>query len=84
VTGSELIAQNGAQLYLLSGFSSLDEVHYDAISTTTNASPIGVTFLQNNALIGLVTDNANMKRGVLRVDQAITGGTLTITFRVYN
>lgn len=83
-TGSELIAQNGAQIYLLTGFSSLDEVHYDAISTTTNASPIGVTFLQNNALIGLVTDNANMKRGVLRVDQAITGGTLTITFRVYN
>lgn len=82
-TGNDLIAQNGAQIYLMTGFSSIDQVHYDTISTTTNASPINVTLL-NNALIGLRTDTGNQRRGVIHIDSAISGGNLTITYRVYN
>lgn len=82
-TGSDLVAQNGAQIYLLSGFSSLDQIHYDVISTTTNASPINVTMLAN-AFIGLRTDTGNQKRGVIRIDGAVSGGNLTIAYRVYN
>ncbi|MCA9893573.1 MAG: SH3 domain-containing protein, partial [Anaerolineae bacterium] len=82
-TGTDLVAQNGAQIYLLSGFTSLDQIHYDVISTTTNASPINVTLL-TNAFIGLRTDTGNQKRGVIRVDGAISGGNLTIAYRVYN
>lgn len=82
-SGGALSGINGAQIYLLAGFATLDQVHYDAISTTTNASPINVALL-NNALIGVRTDGTNQKRGVIRVDSAVSGGNLTITYRVYN
>lgn len=82
-SGSALSGINGAQIYLLAGFATLDQVHYDAISTTTNASPINVALL-NNALIGVRTDGTNQKRAVIKVDSAVSGGNLTITYRVYN
>ena len=80
-SGTDIVALNGAQIYLLSGFSGIDQVHYDAISTSTNASPINFTLL-TNALIGLRTDDG--KRGVIRIDSAPSGGNLVITYRIYN
>lgn len=82
-TGNELIAVNGANIYVLSGnVAAFSNVHYDAINTTTNASPINVAVLPN-ALLGLKTDNNNNNRGVIRVDNVIAGGNLTITYRIY-
>lgn len=84
--GNQLSALNGAQIYILSNVSSLDEVHHDMISTTTNSSPIPGSIL-GGAYVGYITNTGDARRGVLRVDNVIISGAtgqITFTYRTYN
>lgn len=80
-TGQELVAQNNARINLINNISSVSNVHYDAIDASLNASPIPVSLLPAGRLVGFVTDQG--QRGVLRIDNVLSGGNLTISYRVY-
>lgn len=82
--------QNGAlipvattKLTLLSGFGNFDQVHYNAISSSTTLANAPLTTVPFGALIGIQTDGG-LKYGVLEVREATSGGNLVIQFRVYN
>ena len=76
-----LIQQNGTLMYVMSGITSLDQVHYDKIDPAL-ATPNNINAaVLPNAYIGVITAEGN--RGVLRVDSVVTGGPLTLTYRVY-
>lgn len=84
--GNQLTALNGAQIYILSNVSSLDQVHHDMISTSTNSSPIPGSIL-GGAYIGYVTNAGAARRGVMRIDNVIISGAtgqITFTYRTYN
>lgn len=82
--------QNGAlipigttKLTVLSGFGNFDQVHRDAISTSTTLQNTPLTTIPFGALIGIQTDGG-LKYGVLEIREATSGGNLVFQFRVYN
>lgn len=81
-TGSSLNTQNDAKMYILSGVSSFNQIHYDFIqpSLATTPSNLNVAVLPNS-YIGIITAEDN--RGVLHVDSVTVGGPITLTYRVY-
>lgn len=80
-TGAALVAQGDGGMYLMSYFSSIDTVHYDAIDTSlANLKTLHIDRL-TNATIGLRT--ADGHRGVLKPTNVTRGGTFTFDYRVY-
>ena len=80
-TGADLVAQGDGGMYLMSYFSSIDSVHYDAIDTSlANLKTLPVDRLAN-ATIGLRT--ADGHHGVLKPTNATRDGALTFDYRVY-
>ena len=80
-TGNELIGLGGAGMVLMNHFSSIEDLHYDAIDRRLAMIKRLDADLLPNATIGLVTADGN--RGVIRVTEAARGGTITIEYRVY-
>jgi ABC-type branched-subunit amino acid transport system substrate-binding protein len=71
----------GSGMYIMTGVASLNDVHYDLINTTlTNTYNLNVALLPN-AFIAIVTAEGN--RGVMHVDSVISGGAITLSYRVY-
>jgi uncharacterized protein YgiM (DUF1202 family) len=80
-SGGSLVPQGAAKLSILSGFSSFDQVHKDAIvASALNAAPI--TTVPVGALIGVQTDGG-ANYGVLQITESTSGGNLVFNFRVY-
>lgn len=80
-TGADLVAQGDGGMYLMSYFSSIDSVHYDAIDTSlANLKTLPVDRLAN-ATIGLRT--ADGHHGVLKPTNATRDGAFTFDYRVY-
>ncbi len=79
-TGSDLDAVTG--MYIITGFSSIDDLHKDAIdkSLTTTGS-LSVSLLPN-AIIGIETPDGNY--GVMQVTNVTSGGPITIRYRIYD
>lgn len=71
----------GSGMYVIVGVSSLNDIHYalinPALATLTN---LNVALLPN-AFIGIIT--AEGHRGVMHVDNVISGGPITLSYRVY-
>lgn len=80
-TGADLAALGGGGLYLMSGFNTLDEAHYDAIDP--NLASLRALRIEpaTNPTIGIRT--ADGHRGVLRVTSVARGGAVSLEFRVY-
>lgn len=79
-SGTELTALNGT-MYLIDGFSSIDDVHYDAIAPNlAHASAFNASHLPD-ILIGFSSDEG--RRGVIQVLDAGADGSLTLAYRVY-
>ncbi len=72
----------GSGMYLLTGVSSISDVHYDMINPGLATTLSLNVALLPNAYIGLVTAEGN--RGVIHVDNVVAGGLITLTYRVYN
>lgn len=71
----------GSGMYIITGVGGFSDVHYDLINTTlTTTHNLNVALLPN-ALIGIVTAEGN--RGVMRVDTVVSGGPITLSYRVY-
>lgn len=80
-TGADLVAQGDGGMYLMSYFSSIDSVHYDAIDPSlANLKTLPVDRLAN-ATIGLRT--ADGHHGVLKPTNATRDGAFTFDYRVY-
>lgn len=80
-TGADLVAQGDGGIYLMSYFSSIDSVHYDAIETSlANLKTLHIDRL-TNATIGLRT--ADGHHGVLKPTNATRDGTISFDYRVY-
>lgn len=80
-TGADLVAQGDGGMYLMSHFSSIDSVHYDAIDTSlANLKTLHIDRL-TNATIGLRT--ADGHHGVLKPTNAARDGAFTFDYRVY-
>jgi len=82
--------QNGAlipigttKLTVLTGFGNFDQVHFDAIATSTTLQNAPITTIPFGALIGVQTDGG-LKFGVLEIREATSGGNLVFQFRIYN
>ena len=80
-TGSELVALGGAGMYLMNSFSSINNVHYDAIDTSLASLQALRLDLLRGAVLGLRT--ADGHRAVLQPSNAAPGGTITIEYRIY-
>ena len=80
-TGADLVAQGDGGMYLMSYFSSIDSVHYDAIDTSlANLKTLHIDRL-TNATIGLRTTDGH--HAVLKPTNATRDGTFTFDYRVY-
>ena len=80
-TGADLVAQGDGGMYLMSYFSSIDSVHYDAIDTSlANLKTLHIDRL-TNATIGLRTTDGH--HAVLKPTNATRDGTITFDYRVY-
>ena len=80
-TGADLVAQGDGGMYLMSYFSSIDGVHYDAIDTSlANLKTLHIDRL-TDATIGLRT--ADGHHGVLQPTDATRDGLFTFDYRVY-
>lgn len=81
-TGTSLDAQNGAGMYIMTGISSIEQVHYDMIDTTlTTTTNLNVALLPNT-VIAIRTAEGN--RGVMQVIGVASGGPITLVYRVYS
>ncbi len=81
-SGGVLVPVGSTKLALMAGYTNIDQVHYDAIvaSPLLNAPLAGIAPGQ---AIAIQTDGGN-KYGVLFINNAVSGGNLTFTFRMYN
>jgi ABC-type branched-subunit amino acid transport system substrate-binding protein len=71
----------GSGMYIMSGVGTFNDVYYDLINTSlTNTYNLNVALLPN-AYIGIVTAEGN--RGVMHVDSVVSGGQITLSYRVY-
>lgn len=80
--GGGLVPMGGTQFAILGGYSSIDQVHYDAIAGAPFSSST-ITPILAGQVIAIKTDGGN-KLGVLFINSAVAGGNLTLTFRMYN
>ncbi len=79
--GGALRGLDDARMYLLSGFATIDSVHYDAIDRgLANARSLPLHLLPG-ATIGMIT--ADGHGGALHVREATGGGALSFDYRVY-
>jgi branched-chain amino acid transport system substrate-binding protein len=80
--GGGLVPLGATQLVTLSGFSSIDQVHRDAIAAAPLVNlPIGG--ITPGQIIGIRTDGGN-KYGVLQVVSVQAGTQITFNFRMYD
>lgn len=80
-TGSALLAQNGAGMYLIPNVTSLGQIHYDLINPALATTGTLDVALLPNAYIGIITAEGN--RAVVQVNSVTSGGPITLTYRVY-
>lgn len=79
--GGAIVPLGATELVQLTGFSSFDRVHRDAISDASLEN-VGILNITPGMLIGIRTDNEN-KLGVLQVVSATPGNQITFNFRIY-
>ena len=80
-TGTDLVALGGGGMYLMNYFTSIENVHYDAIDTSlANLKTLQIDLLRN-ATIGLRT--ADGHHGVLKPSNVTRDGTITVDYQVY-
>lgn len=79
--GGGLVPMGGTQFALLSGYSSIEQVHFDAIVSASYSGNV-ITPLIAGQVIAVKTDGGN-KSGVIFINSASSGGNLTLTFRMY-
>lgn len=80
-TGADLVAQGAGGMYLMNYFSSIDNVHYDAIDISlANIRSLHIDRL-TDATIGLRT--ADGHHGLLKPTDVNRDGTITMAYRVY-
>jgi branched-chain amino acid transport system substrate-binding protein len=80
--GGGIVPLGATKLVILSGYSSMDAVHRDAIASSSLQNvPIGV--VSAGMLIGIQTDGG-AKYGVLQVLSAQNGGQITFNYRMYD
>lgn len=78
-TGSDLTTAGG--MYIITGFGSIDDVHFDAIDESLATTTTLSVSLLPNAIIGIKTADGN--RGVMQVTSVTSGGSITLRYRVY-
>ena len=67
-----LLTGVATKLTVLTGFGNFDQVHRDAISTSTTLQNSPLTTIPFGALVGIQTDGA-LKYGVLEIREATSG-----------
>lgn len=72
----------GVGMYIITGYASINDVHFDVINPALATSTSLNVSLLPNAIIGIVTSDGN--RGVMQVTSVTSGGPITITYRVYD
>lgn len=77
-----IVPLGATEIGILTGFSSMDAVHRDAIAAATLVNA-PITNVTPGMLIGILTDNG-AKYGVLQVVSAQNGGAITFNYRMYN
>ncbi len=80
-SGGELVALGAASMYLLPNFSSIEDLHYDAIDPTLATSKSFSAEALPNAMLGIVTAAGN--RGVLQISSVARNGPLAFEYRIY-
>ena len=80
-TGSDWVALGSAGMYLMNNFSSIGDVHYDAIDTTLANIKSLHSGLLSNATLGVLT--ADGHQGVIKLTNVTPNGKITIDYRVY-
>ena len=80
-TGSDWVALGNASMYLMNDFTSIDDVHYDAIDTTLANIKTLHSGLLTNAPLGVLT--ADGHHGVIKLTRVTPDGQITIEYRVY-
>ena len=71
----------GSGMYIIENVNSLQEIHHGMIDTSkANVYNLNVALL-NNAYIGIVTAEGNF--GAMHVDNVVSGGQITLTYKVY-
>lgn len=79
-TGSDLDTAGG--MYLITGYSSIDDIHHDLIDESLATTLTLNVSLLPNAIIGIKTADGN--KGVMQVTSVTSGGTITLRYRVYD
>lgn len=80
--GTELKASPGAGMYIITGYSSLSDIHYDVIDESLATTTTLNVSLLPSAMIGIKTADGNL--GVMKVTDVTSGGTITLSYRVYD
>ena len=80
-TGSDLITLGSAGMYLLGGFSSIEDTHFDAINPSLSTITALNANALSNAMLAFVTAEGN--RGVMVLSNVTFNGPITMEYRVY-
>lgn len=78
--GTDLVTTGG--MYIITGYSSLSDIHYDVIDEDLATTPSLNVSLLPSAMIGIETADGNL--GVMKVTDVTSGGTITLSYRVYD
>lgn len=71
----------GSGMYIITGVATLNDVYFALINPSlANTFNLNVALLPN-AFIGIVTAEGN--RGVMHVDSVVSGGPISLSYRVY-
>lgn len=68
-------------MYIISGYSSINDVHYGVINPSLATTGSLNVALLPNALVGIITEEGH--RGVMQIVSVSSGGPIQITYRVY-
>jgi ABC-type branched-subunit amino acid transport system substrate-binding protein len=79
--GGGIVPLGSTEIGVLTGFTSMDSVHRDAIAAASLAN-VPLSNVTPGMLIGIQTDSG--KFGVLQVISAQNGGQMSFNYRIYN
>jgi ABC-type branched-subunit amino acid transport system substrate-binding protein/uncharacterized protein YgiM (DUF1202 family) len=80
-SGGTLLPVGATRIIIMSGFSSLDQIHKDAV-VAANPQTAPIATVPIGAIIGFQTDGGT-NYGAFQVTEATSGGNLVFNFRVY-
>ena len=80
--GNNLEAKNGAGMYLITGYNSINDIHAGVIEkSSATTTTLNVALIPVGTIIGMKTSDD--KKGVMQVTSVTAGGSITLSYRAY-